>query len=147
MREIKFRVWTGIKMEHQVVVGQLGAFYEGGISPTDSACISTTTLYHKETPVMQFTGLRDKNGKEIYEGDIIRINNLQETWKRGEPNFDWRIFSIEWVRYTFVLTNKAMNKPLADYDTRTLQPWDCEIIGNIYSNPELLNAKESTEKK
>ena len=128
MREIKFRVWTGIKMEHQVVVGQLGAFYEGGISPTDSACISTTTLYHKETPVMQFTGLRDKNGKEIYEGDICKIGN--------GFSHSAGIYDIKWEKGCYFVGGG----------------WLCgvsliEIIGNIHEHPHLLNAKESTEKE
>lgn len=89
--------------------------------------------------LMQYTGLKDKNGKEIYEGDIVKIHNYKETWKRGEPKIDWRVFEIRWNRYLWSFNNSVISKPLADYDTTDLMPYDIEIIGNIYENPELLN--------
>lgn len=62
MREIKFRVWNGLEMEYRIMAGHLGAFYAPNLDPGDSACICTNnTIYPKETPVMQYTGLHDKN--------------------------------------------------------------------------------------
>lgn len=75
--------------------------------------------------LMQYTGLKDKNGKEIYEGDVVRINRNHNMFPQvtdfGAP------FNVE-VKYQYV-----MFYPLY------IVGGDCEIIGSIYENPELLN--------
>ena len=102
MREIKFRAWDGREMID---------------------CASDAT---PETPfwiIMQFTGLLDKKGKEIYEGDIMRCTdtgheyNAQMIWEEG----GFWIFD----------GNKNPHLPYKDYR---------EVIGNIYENPELINS-------
>lgn len=123
MRTIKFRAWDKKKKEMIVpdaIVNPLEGFpnYEH----------------------MQFTGLLDKNGKEIYEGDVVKIHNFKITWKHGEPKIDWRIFEVRWNRYLWSFHNSVISKPLADYDTSNLEPYQIEVIGNVYSNPELLKS-------
>lgn len=123
-REIKFRVWTGALMEYRIVAGKLGVFFVGGLDPEDSASMSpANTIYSGSVPVMQFTGLKDKKGQEIYEGDILQDNEYPE---EGISNA-----AVTW------------NNDLGCWDT---YPWgvtadffeDYEVIGNIYENPELL---------
>lgn len=119
MREIKFRVWTGIKMEYNIMAGWLGAFYVEGISETDSASMSyANTIYLKSVPVMQFTGLTDKNGKEIYERDIVKtqFNEL------GTVVWFYKGWAID-------LQTSTVNAVLFE---------KCDVIGNIYENPELI---------
>jgi uncharacterized phage protein (TIGR01671 family) len=122
-REVKFRVWTGERMDYSVGVCNFGAFYCGGIDPNDSACLGNTTLYSKDYPVMQYTGLNDCQGKEIFEGDILSslVNNESQT-QLGickEVLGGWKIFSSP--------------NPLVHW-----QGWRRIVVGNVYENPGLL---------
>jgi len=83
--------------------------------------------------VMQFTGLKDKNGKEIYKGDILRIINEYDKVNITEVKFIDGGFTVE--------------DDFGEYDMTTIgwaiNIWDnensnYEIIGNIYENPDLL---------
>lgn len=121
-REIKFRVWTGSQMEYNVMAGFLGSFYVQGMSEKDAACMSSfNTKYSNETPLMQFTGLKDKNGKEIYEGDILQTGNeIHEVSFVQSPRKGY------YPDYGFP---NLHNFPAPDW---------VEVIGNIYENKELL---------
>ena len=77
-REIKFRAWNGASMEINVMAGFLGAFYVQGIDPEDSASMSPFNTKLEGVELMQFTGLHDRNGKEIYEGDIVTTTLVSE---------------------------------------------------------------------
>lgn len=74
-----------------------------------------------------YTGLKDKNGKEIYEGDIVRDEVAEEKYSLFEP----AIFTVEWVEMGFLLRDKSGT--IWDYSLRGM-----EVIGNIYENPELI---------
>lgn len=123
-RPLKFRVWTGISMEYNVVVGKDGAFY-ALIDRNDSACLAPTSKYHSDTPVMQYTGLSDKNGKEIYEGDIVQIGYGEYTGAFGKVIFKFGAYMLESNGgYIFQDTHKSVIYG--------------EVIGNIHENSELL---------
>lgn len=114
MREIKFRVFNTITKKmwewNEMKNGCFSIHYR---SPRDIW--------------MQFTGLLDKNGKEIFEGDIL---------KGRKTGCDVRLFTVSWGR------DIAGFIPFASYDTDCDQYFEietCEVIGNIYENPELLN--------
>ena len=107
-------------MEYHVLVGQLGAFFAYQ-DPNDSAC-ANSTKYPDNVPIMQFTGLLDKNGKEIYEGDIVADSRKGEVY--------WDEDSLQyWIRIEGTLPNVK----LCTQDRNQFS-----IIGNIYETPELL---------
>lgn len=120
MREIKFRAW-------ETISASMLCFEE--LLKNDIAMILKSK---KQTNVklMQFTGLKDKNGKEIYEGDIVET----EKWIRIG----------KYARCKGVIVYKG-----AKYTIDCFGDWDgsdtelnglATIIGNIYENPELLQS-------
>lgn len=117
MREIKFRAWCpdGNRMEYQ---DRKTPLWIGDIL-TDSHYIP-----------MQYTGRKDKNGKEIYEGDIVREEG-------NDLLFGPVIFSDEEVCFGYVNKCKAYNDP--NYNEFNGHLFTVEVIGNIYENPNLLN--------
>lgn len=127
MRKIKFRFWSGYKMFYGVeevmacLVQQIA--FDAGLKfpiPYDHIGLHGASF-------MQFTGLLDKNGKEIYEGDIIKWAFVNT----GELDDDDVYYTevVEWNDCGFFLEGGA---PL------TVAIDDCEVIGNIHQNPELL---------
>ena len=74
--------------------------------------------------IMQYTGLKNKNGTEIYENDIVRCNDQQGA-------------VVVWKRYGFILDffNNVKNIPSLWYNVESSE---IEVIGNIYENPELI---------
>ena len=118
MREIKFRVWDTEQKEFTISLLQ---YLPDGSLKAEPCGI-----------LMQYTGLKDKNGKEIYEGDIV-VKGRGKHKTQGEVKFvpDCGAYSIDGIsdglnigHHIVLAFNGIAN--------------DCKVIGNIYENKELL---------
>ena len=163
-RIIKFRAWDKeIKKMHKVYAldfDDRGYIY--------AARIGNLKVYPEENlgdqiEFMQYTGLKDKNGKEIYEGDVIEykyyyavkrwwnhledIPEIDKEVQEQRDRFEIHKKSVEFDRGMFVagsLDSKDISRGelfnrgrgnLNDYEEKY---WSFEVIGNIYENPEVL---------
>jgi uncharacterized phage protein (TIGR01671 family) len=129
MRELKFRAWDKDKKvmhyDFQFIksgdgVGQFILF----ISDKEDNIVKQQNPYPVDRfEIMQYTELKDKNGKEIYEGDILNKNQkLEVIYHKGS-------YCIWYVDYWF-----ALNEHLTERET--------EVIGNKYENPELMEKQK-----
>ena len=147
-REIKFRAWDGEKMHYPVHENYL-SLYNGdnripwGIyrQPDGTRIVSGQ---HEECELMQFTGLLDKNGREIYEGDILRYppkdnwgkinyNCFEVFFHDGDANSDYNIgYSINRMHNH----GSVCGGVIPSFKPRAVSKM--VIIGNIHENPEML---------
>lgn len=130
MKEIKFKVWDKVKNEYieDVLIDQQG-----------KVCRNESQYYDNECNVMQYTGLKDKNGKEIYEGDIINKH-----YDKIEPMTDEEkkmllpgtVVSSAYI-YGRDEYNQRYKVEIPDvYNIDYIEEF--EVIGNIYENPNLM---------
>ena len=126
MREIKFRVWDGVK-----IVSLSRATTDGlvVIQHDDDNSIWSNELRedYDDVKLMQYTGLKDKNGVKIYEGDIMQGKDYEEETIRGEVVFDKGSFYIDLSKCEYPNSLLCLSN---DED---------EVIGNVYENKELLD--------
>jgi len=138
MRELKFRAWD-VDLKKMFYKGFAVHSNGGGAWSFDA---NWTNLLikngfvkngnHKQKIIMQYTGLKDKHGKEIYEGDIVRCK-----WNRRGSDFEPEIVieKIEFINGAFYPRFHANSH------------YEPEKIGNIYENPELLETNTQEEEQ
>jgi uncharacterized phage protein (TIGR01671 family) len=122
-REIKFRAWD---KDEKFMVFQIA-----GLSECIDVFKFNEWLNSSVYVLMQYTGLKDKNGKEIYEGDILQmdIQWWHKDWSSGKEDKKIKTVGFDMGVGLFHCGDWSVDNEYV------------EVIGNIYENPELLEAK------
>lgn len=158
-REIKFRIWADNKLYNKCLVGNTN-----NTNDEKWTCPMVWLEKQKEWVhcdngiICQYTGLHDKNGKEIYEGDIVLTQPLKDK-PFSQKAKSKRLRGI--VQYQVLCGKNFISEPdkikywgaewnieiidKKDYEKYHNYGWglffECEVIGNIYDNPELLGGE------
>ena len=175
MRQIKFRAWVvnfsepkGVmhypeKTEPNSAIAN-ALFYKLGYKHF----ITAEQIYEdwqKKMEFMQYTGLTDRNGKEIYEGDIVRFHYFYQSYgsNMGAVESEHSLTGVvQWLEVSYGIAaikgdhfagytgysdgeGEATILDLAVMNEGTTHEESFEVIGNIYENPELLSLSLSTE--
>lgn len=147
MREIKFRgknlntkewVYGDLLQwnDRETTIGVHGQFIDDGYHFNENY---DKTPYVDETTVGQYTGLKDKNGKEIYEGDLIKAPSgriyavIFSTWKHEEKRDFPKVIDL-YEHTGWCISLDGVN-PCELLDSEVCQG---SVIGSVYDNPELL---------
>lgn len=128
----KYRAWdkTRNEMNYRVMVGNCDTDDENWTCPIIWIEEKKDWLHFDDyDSIMQSTGLKDKNGKEIFEGDILKNNKYITSvfYERGA-------YCVKFRRTTNTTVTMNVISFIEKYKTK--------VIGNIYENPELLEVKE-----
>ena len=123
-RELKFRVWDYHLRSFNVLTNLKYLSADGKLHFWET--IDTETTAHFELGdnryvVQQFTGLKDKNNKEIYEGDIIKV--AEDCYAFFDENV---LLVVEWENHGFLCFDNLLAR-------------DTIVVGNIFENPNLIN--------
>jgi len=108
MREIKFRFWNSLDLKM--------------ISDDDLKNLTLQTIRESEGVLLQFTGIKDKNNVEIYEGDIIKYT--QHHFNTPMVKEHIKVVEFDYDKWTIYTSNAGES--------------NVEVIGNIYQNSDLI---------
>jgi len=133
MRNVKFRAWLN-DLSRMIVVRQID-FENQEVQELILKNPGHEWVWHQNFELLQFIGQSDKNCVDIYEGDVIGRNNYINNIEIGTVIYEDCCFVVD---------------RLTDYQNEYIE-WptefftDCEVLGNIYSNPELIKIKKDTK--
>lgn len=131
MRELKFRIWDNDKNEWLAESDDDALTYYGFHLIGEVMTVQSPRKWIVNGVVEQYTGLNDKNDREIYEGDIVRIDSMDEL----------RVGYVDLVNDQYCIVcgeDDEGYKIVAEFYYYSKPEENCEVIGNIHENPELL---------
>jgi len=129
LREIKFRAWdkkAKIMLYSFLINSKGDTFIIKDIEQYEPNVFNAEIPSIESVVVMQYTGLKDKNGKEIYEGDVVKYCNRTHV-----VEYIYGMFTIK----KFIRSNE---KELVQLPVKDFAWGELEVIGNICENPELI---------
>lgn len=141
-REIKFRAWD--HNTNTMMIPDYFEFYDGKISwieaSREAGPVSGNDGFPDQFEIMQYTGLHDKNGREIYEGDVVHV------WDNGVAVvlFDDSLGCGQWMcKFKPAFPDfEEWLAPLYGWLDGNVDGSVFEILGNIYEDPELMEVSE-----
>ena len=154
MREIKYRAWDleEKKMYYEPYCIDSRNMGRGSlcVTPGDEGCENGKMgLYYGDEidfALMQYTGLLDNNGKEIYEGDIVKREwdwtRYEALYLSGKEDHVISINVVTWMNESACWGLTAKGNSGTIFTTLYTRNHPNEVIGNIYENPELLEEKK-----
>lgn len=139
MRELKFRVWDKdlAKYLEGCEIDSLMAEFS---SEGDGRGIVIKQICPARYKFEQYTGLKDRNGKEIYEGDIVQIDSIDEL----------RVGYVDLLYDQYCIVcgeDDEGRKNVAEFYYYSKPEENCKVIGNVNENPELLDGINVTNKE
>jgi uncharacterized phage protein (TIGR01671 family) len=154
-REMKFRVWD--KAGHQFVTRTLDNYsgdilldlngkirvaeYPCGNGDNSANSVFDPVEHQDNFVIQQFTGLKDKDGREIYEGDIVKtdpahICAILESTRESEKFTHYSRGEVKWWNEGFAVCEKGVGPTrISEYSACGCCPCGLEIIGNIFESP------------
>lgn len=156
MREIRYRAWDKTSNLMRTDITSIEFKSDGSLAQINVTSGADILYPEEEAVLMQYTGLKDKNGVEIYEGDIVA-----SWYYGGHPTEESAVYEVKWLdknEAEFLEFGASSNYPnlapavglgfvllRGKLDHKDLKlcyfSERFEVIGNIYENPELLEAE------